>query len=136
MEKTTDKKGETMKSILYKYGFATLLVFMIAGCAPYSTNSDISFESTVIDAPKTVVIITRGTIGHIKYEEIGEIEAKVKKSKPYHPNPTEEQVNVVLSEKAKRLGADAVINVTYESKRGYTSWGVITARGIAVRFVE
>jgi uncharacterized protein YbjQ (UPF0145 family) len=54
----------------------------------------------------------------------------------YHPDPTEEQANVVLSEKAKRIGADAVINVTYESKKSYTSWGVITARGIAVKFVE
>ena len=125
-----------MKTKIYKYGFVTLVVLMMAGCAPYSTNSNISFESTIIDAPKTVVIITRGTIGHRKYKEIGEIEAKVKKSMAYHPDPTEEQANVVLSEKAKRLGADAVINVTYEIKKSYTSWGVITASGIAVKFVE
>ncbi len=125
-----------MKAKIYKYGFATLMVLMMAGCATYRTNSDISFDSTIIDAPKTVVIITIGTIGHRKYKEIGEIEAKVKKSMAYHPDPTEEQANVVLSEKAKRLGADAVINVTYESKKSYTSWGVITARGIAVKFVE
>jgi len=125
-----------MKAKIYKYGFVTLMVLMIAGCATYRTNSDISFDSTKIDAPKTVVIITIGTIGHRKYKEIGEIEAKVKKSMVYHPDPTEEQANVVLSEKAKRLGADAVINVTYESRKSYTSWGVITARGIAVKFVE
>ena len=125
-----------MKAKIYKYGLATLMVLMMAGCAPYKTNSDISFDSTKIDAPKTIVIITTGTIGHRKYQEIGEIEAKVKKSMAYHPDPTEEQANVVLSEKAKRLGADAVINVTYESKKSYTSWGVITARGIAVKFVE
>ena len=125
-----------MKAKFYKNGFVTLLVFMMVGCAPYSTNSNISFESTIIDAPKTAVIITSGTIGNIKYEEIGEIEAKVKKSKPYYPDPTDEQANVVLSEKAKMLGADAVINVTYESKQSYTSWGVITAKGIAVKFVE
>lgn len=125
-----------MKAKIYKYGFVTLIILLVAGCAPYSTNSNISFESTIIDAPKNAIIITSGTIGHIKYEEIGEIEAKVKKSKPYYPNPTEEQANVVLSEKAKMLGADAVINVTYESKQSYTSWGVITARGIAVKFVE
>ena len=125
-----------MKAKIYKYGFAMLMVLMMAGCATYRTNSDISFDSTKVDAPKTVVIITIGTIGHRKYKEIGEIEAKVKKSMAYHPDPTEEQANVVLSEKAKRLGADAVINVTYESKKSYTSWGVITARGIAVKFVE
>ncbi len=125
-----------MKAKIYKYGFVTLMVLMMAGCAPYKTNSNISFDSTKIDSPKTVVIITRGTIGHRKYIEIGEIEANVKKSMPYHPDPTEERANVVLSEKAKRLGADAVINVTYESKKSYTSWGVITARGIAVKFVE
>jgi len=125
-----------MKAKIYKYGFVTLMVLMMAGCAPYKTNSDISFDSTKIDAPGTLVIITTGTIGHRKYQEIGEIEAKVKKSMAYHPDPTEEQANVVLSEKAKRLGADAVINVTYESKKSYTSWGVITARGIAVKFVE
>ena len=125
-----------MKAKIYKYGFVTLMVLMMAGCATYRTNSDISFDSTIINAPKTVVIITIGTIGHRKYKEIGEIEAQVKKSMAYHPDPTEEQANVVLSEKAKRLGADAVINVTYESKKSYTSWGVITARGIAVKFVE
>ena len=125
-----------MKAKLYKYGFVMLIILLIAGCAPYSTNSNITFESTAIDAPNTEIIITRGTIGHIKYKEIGVIEAKVKKSKPYYPNPTEEQANVVLSEKAKKLGADAVIKVTYESKQSYTSWGVITVKGIAVKFVD
>lgn len=125
-----------MKAKIYKYGFVTLMVLMMAGCATYRTNSNISFDSTKIDVPKTVVIITTGTIGHRQYKEIGEIEAKVKKSMVYNPDPTEEQANVVLSEKAKRLGADAVINVTYESKKSFTSWGVITARGIAVKFVE
>lgn len=125
-----------MKTKIHKYGFVTLIVLMMAGCAPYRTNSSILFDSIKIDVPKTVVIITRGTIGHRKYKEIGEIEAKVKKSMPYHPDPTEEQANVVLSEKAKKLGADAVIYVTYESGTSYTSWGVIKARGIAVKFVE
>lgn len=68
-----------MKAKIYKYGFVTLMALMMAGCATYRTNSDISFDSTIIDAPKTVVIITIGTIGHRKYKEIGEIEAKVKK---------------------------------------------------------
>jgi len=35
-----------MKAKIYKYRFATLMVLMMAGCAPYKTNSDISFDST------------------------------------------------------------------------------------------
>ena len=125
-----------MKTKIHKYGFVMLMALMMVGCAAYRTNSDISFDSINMGTPKEEIIITKGTIENRKCKEIGEIEAKVKKLTVFHHDPTEAQVNVVLSEKAKKLGADAVIHVTYKSGIGLFSWGVITARGIAVKFVE
>ena len=45
-------------------------------------------------------------------------------------------LSVALIEKAKLLGADAVINVTYSSGVGFTTWGYMDAKGKAVRFTK
>ena len=47
-----------------------------------------------------------------------------------------EQANEALIEKARIIGADAVIKVTYESGIGFTTWGYIDAKGVGVKFSE
>ena len=45
---------------------------------------------------------------------LGKVEAEAKKLTIFHTKPKKEQINIILSENAKKLGADAVINVTYK----------------------
>ena len=71
-----------------------------------------------------------------KYKEIGLIEVSVKKLTVFHKDPTKEQANEALIEKARIIGADAVIKVTYESGIGFTTWGYIDAKGIGVKLGE
>ncbi|WP_088279877.1 heavy metal-binding domain-containing protein [Ideonella sp. A 288] len=67
-----------------------------------------------------------------KCTEIGPIEVSVKKLTIFHQDPTKEQANLALIEKARALGADAVIRVTCEIGIGFTTWGYIDAKGTAV----
>lgn len=60
----------------------------------------------------------------------------MKKLTLFHKDPTKEQANEDLIEKARLLSADAVINVTYKSGVGFTTWGYINAKGTAVKFDE
>jgi uncharacterized protein YbjQ (UPF0145 family) len=71
-----------------------------------------------------------------KYKEIGPIEVSVKKLTIFHSDPTKEQANEALAEKARVIGADAVINVTYQSGIGLMTWGYIDAKGIGVKFAD
>lgn len=68
-----------------------------------------------------------------KYTEIGPIEVSVKKMTIFHKDPTEEQADEALRDKAIVIGADAVINVTYKSGVGFTTWGYMDAKGTGVK---
>ena len=80
-----------------------------------------------------------GVIEHICAKSLDEevsktveqIDVSVKKLTAFHPNPTKEQVDYVLSEKAKTLNANAVRNVKYSSGVGFTTWGYMDAKGDA-----
>lgn len=122
-----------MKTKLRGCGAGLLAVLSLAGCGGYRTNSDIKFSSTFEAAPVTDITISQGALEDRKYRELGKVKAKVKKSSAFSPNPTRAQANVVLAEKARELGADAVIRVTYEWSVGPISPGIITATGIAVK---
>jgi len=67
---------------------------------------------------------------------IGVVFAVVKKPTLLHPNPTQKQADMVLAHKAKLLGADAVINVTYKRGIVYDSWAQIKAEGTAIRIEQ
>lgn len=122
-----------MKSI--KIVILGLFVSLGSGCASYRTNSDISFESTSGTETATKVEILESGLEKGGYEVIGPVEAVVKKLTVFHKDPTKEQVNVVLAEKASKLNADAVINVKYKSGVGMTTWGYMEGKGEAVKKV-
>ena len=107
-----------------------------SGCASYRTNSNISSGSTSAVSPDTQIIITQESLQGRNYEEIGIIEVSVKKLTAFHKDPTTDQADEVLAEKARAIGADAVINVTYERGIGLTTWGYMDARGMGVKFTE
>ena len=59
-----------------------------------------------------------------------------KKLTVFHKDPTKEQANEALIEKARSIGANAVVNIKYTSGIGFTTWGYIDAKGVGVKLVE
>lgn len=107
----------------------------LSGCATYRTDSNITSEPTSAVSSNAKVLIMEG-VPDKKYKELGPVEISVKKLTAFHKDPTKEQANEALIEKARIIGADAVIKVTYESGIGFTTWGYIDAKGTGVKFSE
>lgn len=70
------------------------------------------------------------------YTTIGPIEVSVKKLTLFHADPTREQANAALIEKARSIGANAVIKITYKSGIGLMTWGYMDAQGIGVKLAD
>ena len=123
---------------LNKIGLLILVIVMAttSGCATYRTSSNIETGSESVVDTATHVIISEGSLPGQKYKEIGPIEVSVKKLTVFHDDPTKEQANEALSEKTRVIGANAVINVTYESGVGLTTWGYMDAKGTGVKIAE
>jgi hypothetical protein len=114
---------------------AVVVVTALSGCATYRTDSNITSEPTSATSSKANVLILEG-VPDRNYKELGPVEVSVKKLTVFHKDPTKEQANEALIEKARIIGADAVIRVTYESGIGFTTWGYIDAKGTGVKFGE
>lgn len=112
---------------------AVVATTVLSGCATYRTDSNIPSEPASTSKSTGDVMITEG-VPDKKYREIGPIEVSVKKLTLFHKDPTKEQANEALIEKARSIGADAVIKVTYKSGIGFTTWGYIDAKGTGVKF--
>jgi hypothetical protein len=123
---------------LKKIGLLVVVISLVttSGCASYRTSSNIKSEPTSAVSSNIRAIISEGSLPDRKYKEIGPIEVTVKKLTLFHKDPTKEQANEALIEKARAIGADAVINVTYEDGIGPFTWGYIDAKGIGVKFTE
>lgn len=115
---------------------AAVVAFATSGCASYRTDSNISSVPASSVKPSTKVLISEDSLPGRKYKELGRIEVSVKKLTVFHKDPTKEQAKDALVEKAKVMGADAVINVTYSSGIGFTTWGYMDASGMAVKLSE
>ena len=107
----------------------------ISGCATYRTDSNIPPAPDSAVVSKANVLILDG-VPDRKYKELGSVEVSVKKLTIFHKDPTKEQANEALVEKARIIGADAVIKVSYESGIGFTTWGYMDAKGVGVKFSE
>lgn len=115
---------------------ATIVVAAtLSGCASYRTDSNITSAPISEFSSRANVIILEG-VPDRKYKEIGPVEVSVKKLTAFHKNPTREQANEALAERARIIGADAVIKVTYESGIGLTTWGYLDAKGTGVKLGE
>lgn len=66
-----------------------------------------------------------------EYEPLGHVEVSVGATL-FSNAPTLEDVNLKLREKASRLGANAVISVSYSRGITLTSWRGMSASGLAV----
>lgn len=111
--------------------FASLIFLLLTGCA-YRTSEP--SNPAPVDASN--IILSESHIAGKKYKSVGPVQVEIKKLTIFNADPTEEMANDLLRQKAKQMGADAVINVRYDSGMGLTTWGYIEATGIAVRFVN
>jgi hypothetical protein len=118
------------------HAFLALALATTAGCAAYRVESNIEEKPapTASVAPAGPVLLSESGFPGRKYTEIGPIDVSVKKLTVFHADPTKEQANEALIGKARLMGADAVINVKYESGVGLTTWGYMDAKGTAVKF--
>jgi hypothetical protein len=67
------------------------------------------------------------------YEAVRPLEAKCEATTAFQKAPTMADVNLKLQQLAAGIGANAVINVAYNSGMSMTSWRSIKATGLAVR---
>ena len=114
---------------------AIIAATAISGCASYRTDSNITSLPTSTLNSNPNVLILEG-VPDSKYKEIGPVEVSIKKLTAFHKDPTREQANEALVEKARIIGADAVIKVTYDHGIGFTTWGYIDAKGTGVKLDE
>lgn len=69
------------------------------------------------------------------YTVLGEVKAGVRKATVFSKEPSQAKIYRELWERAEKLGADAVVKVTYgDSHLSAFSWGKTNATGVAVRF--
>lgn len=116
---------------------ALLASVLLGGCASYRTSSNISAAPASPQAElKAVLIYESGRRPKRKFKEIQKVEVSVKKLTIFHEDPTREQANEVLLERARVLGADAVIDVEYRKGVGFTTWGYMDATGMAIVFSD
>ena len=119
---------------------AGLLLALLGGCASYRVSSNVdtpapaASPSAAPAAAAAAIPVLEGDMTQRKYRELGPIEVSVKKLTVFHKDPTKEQANEALVERARAMGADAVIKVSYKSGIGFTTWGYIDATGTAIKY--
>ncbi len=64
------------------------------------------------------------------------MDVSIKKLTIFHSDPTRDMANAALTEKARSMGANAIINVNYVTGVGLTTWGYIDAMGMGVKIEE
>jgi uncharacterized protein YbjQ (UPF0145 family) len=119
-----------MKDCNLKIAALLIVTSMLSGCAAYRTSSNIDSAKYSYDGPVT---ITSGSLSDKEYTVISPIYVSIKKLTVFHSDPTKEQADEALKDKARIIGANAVINVKYDSGIGYFTWGYIDAEGLAVK---
>lgn len=117
------------------------LAISLTGCATWSTSTvDGASTSQKAVAGQTNVNeiqLTESDITDRKYERLGDLTVTVNKTTAFHADPTKEMVNDKLKAEAAKLGADAVIHVTYGNTGvSFFSWGSLEGKGRAIRFTE
>ena len=69
------------------------------------------------------------------YTVLGEVKAGVRKATIFSKTPNQGKVYRELWERARKLGADAVIKAAYgDPKITALSWGSVPATGVAIKF--
>ena len=123
----------------YKKAILVLTILsslMLTGCAAYRTEKDAALPTAATTLSTKKILIREDALAERKYKELGPVTGEVKKLTMFHSDPTRDQVNLILTEKAQAMGADAVVKVTYKTGIGLMTWGYIEATGVGVKFDE
>ena len=117
------------------------LAISLTGCATWSTSKvdGASTSQNAVTGQTNVneILLTESDITDRKYERLGDLTVTVNKTTAFHADPTKEMVNDKLKAEAAKLGADAVIHVTYGNTGvSFFSWGSLEGKGRAIRFTE
>lgn len=118
---------------------ATLVISaaLTSGCAAYRTEANTPLPvATALSTNTKNIVISESALSDKKYKTLGPVTGEVKKLTIFHTDPTKEQVNLVLTEKARAMDADGVINVIYKTGIGFMTWGYIEAAGTGIKFTE
>lgn len=108
----------------------------ISSEAPATPAVNVIPSAAISKESRSKVQISTDSLPGRRYKEVGPVEVSVKKLTIFHKDPTKEQADEALKEKAAAIAADAVVNVTYTSGVGLTTWGYMDAKGTGVRFEE
>ena len=115
---------------------AVSLSLFLAACATWSTSSVDRKDQSAAAKPSDParVTLTEGDASR-KYHSLGDIAVTVNKTTVFNADPTREDVNQKLKEKAAELGADAVIFVRYgQGGISMMSWGSLEGSGRAIKY--
>ncbi|HRH74747.1 MAG TPA: hypothetical protein PLM62_16775 [Zoogloea sp.] len=116
---------------------AVVVVALTSGCASHRVSSNIDSDIPAALPAGTKVLISEDALPGRKYKEVGPIEVCVRKLTAFHTDPTKEQANSALSEKACAIGADAVVDTRHKSGVGFTTWwGYLDANGTGVKLAD
>lgn len=112
------------------------VLVLVSGCAGYRTISNIDLDADRTLESESSVIIAEDSLPGREYEELGPIEVSLRKPALFFRNPRKEEAHEELEKRARVMGADAVIDVTYRRGIGATTWGYLDASGVAVRLLD
>jgi len=118
--------------------FVILSIFLCVGCATWNTsNIDLKVDKASLSdqTDPNVIEVTQNDLDK-PYIVLADITANVHKTTVFNADPTREQVNEQLREKASKLGANAVILVRYGEVGVGWSWGDLEGKGRAVKFTK
>ena len=90
---------------------------------------DLTGESTV--SVERIEILTGPPTA--PYRSLGTVKARASAPTAFNRAPTLDEVNGKLREQAARLGANAIVNVTYQRGADLFSWKAIHAQGVAAQ---
>ena len=115
---------------------ATAASVFLSACATWSTSSVERKDQAVAATPTNAASITVSEAdSNRKYVSLGDISVSVNKTTVFNKDPTRDDVNQKLKEKAAELGADAVILVRYgDGGISLMSWGSLEGRGRAIKY--
>ena len=106
---------------------------LAVSAAPATADSD---EAFVVVNEEMGVPVFAEDIADRPYRIVGPVSAGVRKATIFSKKPSKEKIYREVWERGEKMGADAVVNVTYgESKVTLDSWGKTRALGFAIRFL-
>lgn len=105
---------------------------LLSGCTGYRMTSNIPPSSKAMAATDYPVTVTADDLD-VPYEEIGPLEVVIRPPTLLNARPTQRHARLGLMQKAREIGATAVIKVTYEEQFDVVSFGHIKAQGMAVK---